>query len=117
MKVLNKTKNTILAQRAESARTFWARLKGLIGQKNIGANEALIIPYCCSVHMFFMRFSIDVLFLDKNYRVVGCVKNLKPFRLSPIFPKAFYAIEIPAGKIVQTRTFPGDQIELIIDRS
>ena len=81
---------------------------GLIGRKEISASEALLIPHCQSIHMVFMRFSIDVLFVSKENRVVGIVKNIRPFFLSPIFWESSYAIELPAGKIVETKTSLGD---------
>jgi len=81
---------------------------GLIGKKQIFQEEALLIPRCQSIHMFFMSFSIDVLFVSKENRVVGMVKNIRPFFLSPIFWKSSYAVELPAGKIVQTQTSLGD---------
>jgi hypothetical protein len=62
--------------------------------------------------MFFMRFAIDVIFVDKKNSVVGLVKHIKPFRLSPLFFRASYAIETPVGVIVQTKTALGDKIEL-----
>ena len=62
--------------------------------------------------MLFMRFPIDVIFVDKNDRVVGLVAHIKPFRLSPIFFQSQYAIEVSEGVIEQTKTAVGDQIEI-----
>ena len=62
--------------------------------------------------MVFMRFAIDVLFVDKNDCVVGVVEHVRPFRFSPIFFKSKYAIELPEGEIVQTKTALGDKIQI-----
>ncbi|MCA9398623.1 MAG: DUF192 domain-containing protein, partial [Candidatus Omnitrophica bacterium] len=65
-----------------------------------------------SIHMFFMRFAIDAVFVDKNDHVVGLVENIKPWRLSPIFFKASYVIELPAGTIQETGTSKNDKIKI-----
>jgi hypothetical protein len=62
--------------------------------------------------MFFMRFPIDVIFVDKNNRVVGLVAAIQPYRLSPIFWKASYAIELKTGAIQASLTGVGDIIRL-----
>ena len=110
--ILNTTKNTVIAQKGTVANTFLSRMVGLLNKKSLLLDEALIITKCQSIHMFFMRFSIDVIFVDKNNYVVGLVERIKPFRLSPIFFRSNYSIEIPEGKIVQTKTSIGDKIEI-----
>ena len=62
--------------------------------------------------MLFMRFTIDVLFVNKENKVVGVVERIKPFRLSPIFFKASFAIELPEGTIANARTQCGDELEI-----
>lgn len=110
--ILNTTKNTVIAQKGTVADTFLPRMTGLLNKKSLRVDEALIITKCQSIHMFFMRFSIDVIFVDKNNCVVGLVERIKPFRLSPIFPRSNYAIEVSEGTIVQTKTSIGDKIEI-----
>ena len=111
MKIFNKSKNTVIAQNARLADTFSTRMKGLLGRGGISADEALVITKCQSIHMFFMRFAIDAIFVDKQSRVVGLVANIKPFRLSPIFFHAQYVIELTPGTIAATRTALGDRLE------
>lgn len=110
MRVVNQSKGALLASQATLAKTIFSRFKGLLGQPSLPEQNALIIPDCRSIHMFFMRFSIDVIFADRNHRIVGLVKNIGPFCLSPYFWKAYYAIELPAGKIHQTRSEVGDRL-------
>ena len=94
------------------ADTFFSRMTGLLNRKSLKKDEALVITKCQSIHMLFMRFTIDAIFVDKNNCVVGLVKAIKPFQLSPIFFKASYVIEAPAGIIVQTETDLGDKIKI-----
>ena len=95
------------------ADTFFSRLVGLLNRKSFNPGEALIIRRCRSIHMFFMGFAIDVVFVDRNNRVVGFVEGIKPFCLSPIFFRASYAIELPEGTVKTSKTTAGDQIQLI----
>ena len=110
MIIINTTKNTTIAREGAMADTFFARMTGLLGRKTLKKGEALVITKCQSIHMFFMRFAIDVIFIDKNSMTVGLVKSIKPFRMSPYFFKACSAIELEAGTIERTKTLIGDQI-------
>ena len=112
MIVSNSSRHIILAAQAELADTFFSRMQGLLGRRTLSDGQALIITHCNSIHMFFMQFPIDVLFLDPAGRVVGVVKDIRPFQLSPIFWSANRAIELPAGTITRTATALGDIIEI-----
>ena len=112
MKILNATKDTVIAQKADFADSFLSRMVGLLKYKTLAFDEALIITHCQSIHMFFMRFPIDVIFVSKDHTVVGLVPAIKPFYLSPIFFRADYAIEIPVGVITRSKTAVGDRISL-----
>ncbi|MCX5709650.1 MAG: DUF192 domain-containing protein [Candidatus Omnitrophica bacterium] len=90
-----------------------ARVKGLLGRKEFPAGEALILRPCNSIHTFFMRFPIDLLFMDKNNYVVGVVPALKPARLSKVFLRAACVIELPVGTIQSARTSKGDLLSII----
>lgn len=110
MVIKNQTKNTTIARKVVIADTFLSRMAGLLNKDFLPENEALVITRCQSIHMFFMRFPIDVLFVGKDNRVVGLVENIKPFRLSPIFFKSNYAVELRSGTIAKTRTSIGDEL-------
>jgi len=111
VQVLNVSKGTVIAQQARLASSLGQRMKGLLGQNSLSTNEALILKPCSSIHTFFMRFSIDVLFLDKNMQIVKLFRNMPPNRLSPIVWGSRIAIELPAGKTSQTNTQVGDIVE------
>jgi len=108
--VINKTHNTIISQKTKLANTCLSRIVGLLDRSSLQPEEALLIKPCQSIHMFFMRFSIDVIFVNHKDCVIGLVRNLKPFQVSPLFIKASYCIELPQGHIDLTKTSLGDQI-------
>jgi len=110
VKVINKTKNIVLAENASLADTALSRLVGLLGRSAIAPSEALIITHCRSIHMLFMKFPLDVIFVDKNNKVVGLVCNILPFRFSPYFFRAVAAIEIFPGTIARTQIQMKDEI-------
>lgn len=112
MKIKNLTQGTTLADKVVMADNIFTRMKGLLGRKSFLKGEALIIKPGNSIHMFFMRFSIDAIFLNRQNKVVGLVKNLKPFQFSPIFFKAFFVIELPYHTIEETHTQMGDYLSL-----
>jgi uncharacterized membrane protein (UPF0127 family) len=113
MKIINKTKNTVLAEDAVAADTVFSRLKGLLGRKAFIKGEALIITPCNSIHTFFMRFPIDVLFVDKNNKIVKVLAQLSPFRFSKLYWKSKTVVELPSGKINSTQTQYGDSLQLL----
>ena len=110
MRILNSSQKTVIAQNASLADTPLSRLQGLLGRKDFPTGEALVITQCRSIHMMFMHFAIDVIFADKEKRVVGVVKDIRPFSLSPYFWRAFYAIELPVGTIALSKTCVGDEL-------
>ena len=84
---------------------------GLLDRTSLDRDEALVITRCQSIHMFFMRFAIDAVFVDRNRRVVGLVREIKPFRFSPIFWSACWVVELSPGIIASSRTDVGDFLE------
>lgn len=108
MKIINLTQNTLLASEAKVADSLFKRLKGLLGKRELLKGEALILKPCNSIHTFFMRFPIDVLFVSKDNRVIKAILRLKPFRLTCIYCNATFAIELPAGIIQSTSTHQDD---------
>jgi len=112
MKIVNVSKDRTLAQNALMADSSLKRIVGLIGKTGLKKDEALIIRSCNSIHTFFMRFPIDVLFVDSGNKVVFLRGRLKPWRLTPICWKAKFVIELPAGTIEESKTSLGDEIRL-----
>jgi uncharacterized membrane protein (UPF0127 family) len=112
VKIINKTRNTTLADKAQRADSFFSRLKGLLGRQGLNEGEGLVITRCSSIHTFFMRFKIDVAFLDRHNRVIVMANSLPPARLVATMFRGKLAIELPPGILSQTHTQKGDEIAI-----
>lgn len=112
MAIVNCDQKTTLAEKYKVADTFFSRFIGLLNRSSLDSNEALVLTRCQSIHMFFMRFSIDVIFVNNKNVVVGIVENIKPFQMSRIFFASSYAVELPSGKIQETKTAIGNKIKI-----
>ncbi len=113
IRVTNHNRSSTLAETCELARTFWKRGLGLMGRTQLAPGNGLIIYPEWSIHTFFMRFPIDVLFLDDTDHVVGLREAMPPNRPYAGIWGAKYVIELPAGVIATTHTQVGDQLTLI----
>ena len=110
IQIVNKTNNAIIAGQAKVADTTIKRIVGLLNRKEFSQGEALVINPCSSIHTFFMRFAIDVVFIDRKNKVMRSISNLKPWRLSGICFSAVFCIELPTGTIEKAHINPGDTI-------
>lgn len=111
MKVIHKKTKFILGEDVRSATTFGERLQGLMfAKKMIG--DGLLLEPCTSVHNCFVRFPIDVVFLDRDNKVVKVLRNFKPWRFSWIYLSARRALELPAGKVPDD-VVKGDELEVM----
>jgi uncharacterized protein len=88
-----------------------ARMKGLLGRTGLDEDEGLLIEPAPSVHMFFMRFAIDVVFLDRDRQIVGIAHTLRPWRIAGA-RRAVTALELPAGTAARHRLAVGDYLTL-----
>lgn len=88
-----------VAERVRIANTHWTRFRGLIGTRGLAADEGLWIVPCRQVHMFWMRYPIDVAFLDDDLQVVGLQAELRPWRISSAFSAARSVIELASGTL------------------
>ncbi len=111
MTLYNVTRQTTLSDRCRFANTVFKRMIGLLNRSRLEEGEGLLINRCYGIHTFFMRFPIDILFLDQNYTVLRAVESLPPFRTS-VVKKAVFVLELPAGIIKRTATQEGDQIQV-----
>jgi uncharacterized membrane protein (UPF0127 family) len=96
MPTLRKADGTVVCLRCDVATTSLKRMKGLLGRSGLEPDEGLLFPRTGSVHMFFMRFPIDVVFCDADLQVVDVVRDLKPWRVAGR-RGAKNAIELAAG--------------------
>lgn len=110
VKIVNQTRASVLAEEALWAKSFWTRLRGLLGRPEPQPGQGLILDPCKSVHMWGMRYSLDVLFSDKDDRVISVEEELSPWRVSRHVKEATRVVELPVGTIRSTGTEIGDQL-------
>jgi uncharacterized membrane protein (UPF0127 family) len=110
VRILNLTREVVLAQRVEVADYGASRRKGLLGRSGLPAGEGIWIVPCESVHTFGMKFPIDLVYLDRNKKVKKVRSGVPPWRLSACL-SAHSVIELAAGTIHMTQTNPGDKLE------
>ncbi len=108
--VTNPARGTVLATCLEVADSGPKRNKGLLGRDGLAPGEGLWIVPCESVHTFFMRFPIDLVYLDRKNRIKKVRDSVGPWRLSACL-SAHSVIELPAGTIRNTQTQAGDVLE------
>jgi len=99
----------VLLGRVRIALTGWERFRGLMLRRALAPEEGLLLPDCRSVHTCFMRFPIDLAYLDGSYRVIKVVPELKPWRLSGCL-KARAVLEMNAGCAERAGLRPGRRI-------
>lgn len=110
-RVTNTTRGTVIGDFVQGAETSAERRTGLLKHDRLDEGQGLWIVPCESVHMFFMKFALDLIYLDRKRRVKRVVRNLKPWRISLCLP-AHSVLELPVGTIDRTGTEVGDEIEL-----
>jgi len=112
VKLVNKTRNVVLAQDARLADNRLSRLRGLIGRAPLQAGQGLIILPSQGIHTFFMSYPIDAIYVDSQGRVIRALEDLRPYRFAPINLRTKYVAELPAGTLKRTGTKVGDMIEI-----
>ncbi len=111
LRVRNLTRNTTLADRADIADTSATRNRGLLKHTGLAEGEGLWIVPCEGVHSFFMKFAIDVVFLNKKRQVTKLRPNMVKNRIA-LSLRAHSTLELPVGLIAKSQTAVGDQLEL-----
>lgn len=107
----NTTKGKTLANSLEVARSSAQRSKGLLGRDSLATGGGLWIVPCESVHTFWMRFAIDLVYVDRALRVKKTRSAVGPWRISACL-SAHSVIELPAGVVRETDTQRGDQLQI-----
>ncbi|MFO8016650.1 MAG: DUF192 domain-containing protein [Candidatus Woesearchaeota archaeon] len=118
--IINKSRNRVLAKNSRILDSFLGKARGLMFHRRISkegdgyGGYGLVFPFDSearrSIHMFFVFFPIDVLFLDRKRRVVEVKERLKPFSICLPKKKSKYIIELPAGVVSSTALMIGDII-------
>lgn len=109
--IRNATRNRLLGDAIGRADTSQTRRTGLLQRSGLAEGEGLWILPCEGIHTFFMKFPIDVLFLNKKKCVVKLVRSMGPWRIAMSL-RARSVLELPAGTIEKTGTQRGDMLEV-----
>ncbi len=111
LRATNATRATVLGQRIRVAETGLTRIVGLLGERELQPGDGLLIVPSQGVHTLGMQFPIDIAVLDDDWRVLATRRDMRPFRMTPIFWKAAAVLELPSGMLESTSTLVGDTIE------
>lgn len=110
VRIENLTRDRLVAERCRVARSLRERTVGLLGTPQPSPGDGLLIERTQSIHMFFMRYPIDVIFIDRGLRVTRCVTRLLPWRVVWWARGARDCIELGVGTIAASGTQVGDQL-------
>jgi uncharacterized membrane protein (UPF0127 family) len=102
----------VVCRRCTLAQSPFRRLRGLLGRSGLDPDEGLLLRPAGSVHTLFMRFPIDVVFLDRELAVVGAVSRLRPWRAAGR-RAARVVLELPAGTIERAGLVAGDRLTML----
>ena len=108
----NTTRNAVLGDRIKVAETSLSRIVGLLGQRGLEPGTGLLIFPSQAIHTVAMRFAIDIIFVDRSWRVVRLRPAMVPYRLTGICWRARCVLELPVGVIAQSSTCVGDQLSV-----
>ena len=109
--IASKEKGTVISSEARIAKSFWLRLSGLMFKKTIDEKEALIFHNAPAIHSCFMNFAIDIVFLDKNNKVIKICPALRPWKMVSCYRSAL-TIELPAHRASKRSLSLGDTLEI-----
>ena len=105
------TDGAVVCERCEVPKSSFARTRGLLGRSGLDPGSGMLIDSAPPVHTFFMRFPIDVVFLDRDWKVVGITHRLHPWRVAGA-RRAVAALELPAGAAAESGVREGDVLVL-----
>lgn len=111
MELINCRTGKVISSHVVMADRFITRLTGLMRKKEMSFESALVLKPCSQVHTFFMRFNIDILFLNRDFRVKHVIENMRSWRISRLVWGAHCAVELPGGTL-RNRVLPGDTLKL-----
>jgi uncharacterized membrane protein (UPF0127 family) len=113
----NRTRTTYLATDLRVASTHWTRFRGLMAtdSSRFPRGTGLWIYPSHGIHTFAMRFSIDAVYLDRERVVVHIEEALKPWRMAAVRISAASVLELPVGTIQESKTMPGDQVDIFLE--
>ena len=114
MRICNISKPNFLytCYSAQIPKTLIEKAFGLTFLNNFETFDGYLIKNCKIIHSFFMKFSFDAVFLDKDFQVVALFSEFKPFRISKFIKNAKYVLELPEGSIKKFEINLRDKFEV-----
>ncbi len=113
MKLINKANNTVISENVMVADTFFRRLRGLMFTKTLPEENALHIEPCNGVHTFNMRYSIDILYLDKSQIILAVDEDMRPWRIGRFVNNAVAVVELPRGRVKKMCIKTGQAVQFM----
>jgi uncharacterized membrane protein (UPF0127 family) len=114
VRMINESTGATVASQVELALDRATRRRGLLGRDSLAPRSAMLFSPCWMVHTAFMRFAIDVLFVDRHGRVVHVAHAVRPWRAA-MSARAHVVVELPAGAAAQQQVHVGDCVGLVAD--
>nr|BDT30036.1 DUF192 domain-containing protein [Bacteriovorax sp. HI3] len=102
----------IICNKMMIAENFFSRLKGLMFSAELPECDGFLIRPCNSIHTFFMRYSLDIIFLDQNFNIVKVLYDLSPWRMTWIYFRSYQVLEMKAGTLKKGLQ-PGEKLEAV----
>ncbi|KXB01714.1 hypothetical protein AKJ44_02190 [candidate division MSBL1 archaeon SCGC-AAA261F17] len=115
MRLINLENGKVIADKVELANSFWKRFRGLMLKGSFWSGQALVFPFSkpkrYSIHTFFMRFPIDLLYLDQELEVIESRKELSPWKIHKSGEEASILVELPPGRIEEANVRVDDELD------
>ncbi len=99
----------------EVKKSFWGKLKGLLGRNNLPANQGILLVNCRQIHTLGMKFPLDVVVLDKNLRVLDFSDNFPRNRIGRYYRRGYYVVELPVNPRHQNLFTKNKKVKMLIN--
>lgn len=113
MLLLRKEDQLILTHKLSVAFSAPERMRGLLGKSHLDSDAALWIKPCKSIHTFFMKFSIDAVFIDSDFKITSIYRDLKPWKTTSIQWFAQSVVELPTGTVNKFNLKLGEHLHVV----
>lgn len=111
MQVINQSKGSVVASEVKQARSLWSRFMGLMGRRGLAEGHGLLLEPASSIHTFFMRFPIDLVFIDREGVVTKVAHGVRPFRMV-MGRRSRSVLELSAGAAAKADVEAGDVLAI-----
>lgn len=112
MRLVNLSRQEVLVENLDVADTSWRRMKGLLGRTGLPPDCGLLITRCNNIHTFFMKFPLDLIFLDKAMAVVRTIEALPPWRVVLPVRRATSVVELEGGFLQGRPVSVGEELRM-----